>query len=103
MADEDELFAQFLGEINSAVAEPVEDGGGASDTASVGEIEGGDTIAEDTARRKASTEVRLLYTTNSKTSHREHFFTRVRALQHSCVTEILLYCCTVDYTRYFKF
>lgn len=57
MADEDELFAQFMGEIKNTVVESVDDGGDTSDAASVGGFEERDTIADDTAKRKAGTEV----------------------------------------------
>lgn len=57
MADEDELFAQFMGEIKNTVVESVGDEGDISDAASVGGVEEGDTIADDTAKRKAGTEV----------------------------------------------
>lgn len=64
MADEDALFAEFMGEIKSAVVEstPVAEGGvgAASDTASVGDAngEGGGGEQEDSTKRKGAKEVR---------------------------------------------
>ena len=59
MADEDALFAEFMGEIKSAVVEPApaveEDGGDAPDSASVGdkdEVEGPGEAGIDTSKRK---------------------------------------------------
>lgn len=59
MADEDALFAEFMGEIKSAVVEPApvvgEDGGDAPDAASVGDVgeeEGRGEAVVDTSKRK---------------------------------------------------
>lgn len=60
MADEDALFAEFMGEIKSAQADiaPPADDDTASETASVGEVEGeGGSKEMDTGKRKGDAEV----------------------------------------------
>lgn len=60
MADEDALFAEFMGEIKSAVAQSApqaeDEADTVSETASVGEAEEGEDAARggDTAKRKGS-------------------------------------------------
>lgn len=72
MADEDALFAEFMGEIKSTVvaaetkaaADSGEDDGDISDTASVGDVKADDAVGggegrnyPDTTKRKGETEV----------------------------------------------
>lgn len=66
MADEDALFAEFMGEIKSTVVEPSgpsteKKDGGISDTASVGDVENERGADDgDTTKRKVATEVRSI-------------------------------------------